>query len=118
MSEISKRKSYGIVDELKNKAIEWIINYSKEKINESKAEISKYIERQIEMKVKNEVKKQVRKYSFLVGAYFLFCLGGLILLYGIFELVFYLLNVPSVFLNLSYSVFILIIGFVLYLNVK
>lgn len=117
MFDINKNKSSGIVEELKKKAVEWIINYSKQKINESKYEIAKYLESQIEKKVKNEIQKQIRKYSFLLSALILFVLGGLFLLYSVFELIFYLLNIPSVFLNLSYSLFIIIIGLVLYLNV-
>jgi len=115
-NELSKINSNGIVDELKRKSVELITDYCKTKLNDSKHDIAKYIEKQLERKIKNEIRKEVRKITMLSSAFVMFAIGGLFFLYGLFESILYFFELPSLFVNLSFSFFILIIGFIFYLN--
>jgi len=115
-NELSRINSNGIIDEFKKKSVELITEYCKTRLNDSKQDIARYIEKQLERKIKNEIKKEVKKITMLSSAFVMFAIGGLFFLYGVFESILYFLELPSLFVNLSFSLFILIIGFVFYLN--
>lgn len=114
-NEIAKFNKNTIVDELKSRAIDFLTEYSKKKLNESKNDIAKYIEKQVERKIKYEIKKEIRKFSLMSGAYVLFGLGAIFFTYGVFELFFYFLNLPVVFINIIFALFLIVIGWFLYL---
>ena len=108
----------GIFDEIKHKISEFIMDYAKKSLIRSQKEIFNYVEKQIELKIKKELKKLVRKYSFIISGIILLGIGLLFLFYSLFEIIFYLLEVPEIFLNLTYGLFLIAVGFILYYSHK
>jgi len=108
MAKNDKKEGVSFFDSIKLKLLDMAQDYIKEKVEVSKNEILKGIERRFEKKIKREIRKIVNNSIFLV----LILLGGLFLLLGGFMAVSYILNLPYFVSFLSFGFFLIIIALI------
>ena len=106
-----KEIPHGLIDALKVKLIEMGTDYIKKKLESTKNDILKHLEKTIEKKVKREV----RKYSYTLAAYLSLVLGGLFVLYGLIATIVYLLNLPLFITSIIFGFIFIIFGVIVYL---
>ncbi len=105
MEENNKPK---ILDILKKKALNYLIDYFKKNIKEIKKDVFKSIERKIEKKIKRIISNMITKSIGIMSLIF----GSLILFYGIISAVVTILFLPEYFISIFYGLFLILIGFI------
>lgn len=101
-----------IIDSMKLKAIEFGTEYFKEKIENTKEDIIKYIEKTIEQKIKTEL----RKFIYSTISIILLTFGIVFLIYGGINALTELLNLPQYFSNIFFGILLLLISFIIYIQ--
>ncbi len=101
-----------IVNSLKSKAFEFGKEYFKEKIETTKEDVLRYIEKTIEQKIKKEVRKIV--YSTI--ALILVITGLIFLVFGAIAALVHLTNLPEFFTPLFFGLILMITSFIVYIQ--
>ena len=103
MVKNTKKDSEGIFGSVKDKLIQYGVDYFKKNFEKTKKDFLKYIEREIERRIKREI----RKYAFSLIAIVLFIVGMLFLLNGLIGGVVYLLGLPSFLTSVVFAILVL-----------
>jgi len=107
-----KSSTSNLANSVKKKFIEIGVDYFKERVESTKEDILKYVEKIIEKKIKRELQRLVYTViSAIIGI-----LGCLFLVYGAIDLIIYLLEFPEVLTNLIFGVILLIVALIVYLQ--
>jgi len=101
-----------IVDSMKQKALEFGTQYFKEKVETTKDDILKYVEKIIEEKIK----KELRKLVFGLISLILLSFGLIFIIYSGFETLVYFLGLPDFFVNIFFGILLLLFSFIIYLT--
>ena len=112
---VKKSMRDDMFDSFKKKLIEFGIDYVKKNFNFKKEDVAKYVERHIQRTLEVRVRREVRKQVFRFSSYALLGLGGLFVVYFVLDLVASLLLIPDYFTNLLFGLFLVLMGFVLFL---
>jgi uncharacterized ion transporter superfamily protein YfcC len=108
-------ENFNLVSEFKDKITKSISMYILKKIESSKEEVIKQVEKHIEKFIERKIKKELNKLKRKIVFYMSFLIGLIFLFYGIFEVVFYIFNIPQEFVNITIGSIILLISIVYYL---
>jgi len=108
----------GIFEDIKNKLVDIALDYAKKNIESSKKEIATYIESKIKANIENRVKKELKRYSLLIFSLVILLIGILLLGYSLFEIFGAFFDIPTYFVNLAYSLFLLFIGSIVFIIYK
>jgi len=101
-----------IVDSMKQKALEFGTQYFKEKVETTKEDILKYVEKIIEEKIKKELKKII----FGVISLIFLSFGIIFIVYSGLGALVFLLNLPEFFVNIFFGILLLLTSFIVYLQ--
>lgn len=113
MSKIqSKAIKADIVQSAKKKLIEFGVEYFKEKVETTKDDILKYVEKSIERKIK----KEIHKITFTIISILVGILGSLFLVYGALDMIIYMLKLPEFLTNLFFGLILITISLIVYIQ--
>ena len=108
----SKAIKADIVQSAKKKLVEFGVEYFKEKVETTKDDIIKYVEKTIERKIKKEIHKIVYTIiSLVIGI-----LGSLFLVYGALDIIVNLLKLPEFLTNIFFGLLLVTVSLIIYIQ--
>lgn len=116
---IISKNDLNFIEEIKKKAINYGIDYLKNKVEISKTDISKYLEKFIEKKINKELKnfkKQIKKYIIKIIITTILIIATLFFFYSIIQIIIINLKMPAFLTNLLYCFFLIMISFIIFIT--